>query len=194
MAKEQSEMQVFDDKIVKAGDELFSLIILTPEDEAKAIDVANRLNQFLKTLEEREKAITAPLQQALNNARAEFKPRKEKLQTFIAELKQRVLTYKQQAKIKAEEEAAKIEKKLEDGKISEKTAIKKQQQIVVPENTTHTEAGKMVMKKRKVLKIVDPTLIPRQFLEIDETKVKNALKAGIEVPGAILEEIEEMSF
>jgi len=156
--------------------------------------MANRLNQFLKTLDAREEAITAPLKLALENARAEFKPRKEKLKGFIADLKQRVLEYKQSVAKKAEEDKAKIDKKLEDGKISQKTAIKKQQEIVVPETTTHTDAGKMVMKKRKVLKIINPDLIPRNFLEIDEPRVKKALQAGIEVPGAILEEVEEMSF
>lgn len=189
-----TELKLFDDKIVKAGDELHSLLILNPEDEAKAIDVANRLNQFLKTIEAREEAIIAPIKVALENAKAEFKPRKDKLKAMIDSLKQRVLEYKQNAKAKADAEAAKIEKKLESGKISEKTAIKKQQEIVVPEKTTHTEAGKMVLKKRKVLKIINPDLIPRQFLDVNETKVKNALKAGIEVAGAILEEVEEMSF
>lgn len=194
MAKEKTEMQIFDEKIGKAGDEMFNLILITPEDEVKAIDVANRLNQFLKTLDAREEAITTPLKLALENAKAEFKPRKEKLNGFIADLKKRVLEYKQSVAKKAEEDKAKIEKKAEEGKIKPETAIRKMGEVREVEKTTQTESGKMVMKKRKVLKIINPNLIPRNFLEIDEPRVKKALQAGIEVPGAVLEEIEEMSF
>lgn len=188
------DLKVYDQKIEKAQNEEFNMLVLTTEDEQKAIELANRLNILAKATKEKKESITRPMLEALDNVRDLFKPREEKIKSIIDSLKSKVLEFKQTERAKAEKEKEKIDKKLEDGKISPKVALKRQQEVQEVEKTTRTEAGKMTMKKRKVVKIINPELLPREYLIPDEKKITQVAKAGVEIPGVVVEEVEEMSF
>lgn len=188
------DLKVYDQKIEKARNEEFNLLVLTKEDEEKAIELANRLNILAKATKEKKESITKPMLEALDNVRELFRPREGQIKSIIDSLKNKVLEFKQTERAKAEKEKEKIDKKLEDGKISQKVALKRQQEVQEVEKTTSTESGKMTMKKRKVVKIINPELLPKEYLIPDEAKIKKVALAGVEIPGVEVQEVEEMSF
>jgi hypothetical protein len=190
----QEEIIPYKEKVLKANDEIHQLIIVDQAGYELAVELGNRLNTTKKVLKDKLDSITAPSKQAIENAKAVFEPEIKKVEGMIATIKNRSLEWLQTERARAEEEKAKIEKKAEEGKLRPETALRKLGEVKEVENTTRTESGKMTMKKRKVYKIINPELLPREYLIPDEQKVKNALKAGIEVPGAAIEEVEEMSF
>lgn len=188
------DLKVYDQKTEKAQQVEFEMLVLTSEDETKAIELANNLNLLAKAIEEKKTSITKPMNEALKNVRELFKPREEKVQSIIDSLKRKVLEFKQTERAKAEKEKADIEKKAEAGRIKPETAIRKMGEVKEVEKTTHTDSGKMTVKKRKVVKIINPELLPKEYLIPDEAKIKKVALAGVEIPGVVVEEVEEMSF
>lgn len=61
-----------------------------------------------------------------------------------------------------------------------------------PERTVATENGSLAMKLKWGFDIVDPALIPRQYLKIDEAAIRAAITNGVrEIPGVIISERPE---
>jgi len=145
-------------------------------DQAK-ISLA-QVKEIKKIVQEKKDSVVKPLNEALKNTRALFKPIEDKIDVIENYLKGEVLKYNTkllQEQRKREEEA---QAKIEAG-------------------ATFEEATKLVAKidaiptrKIKRLKIIDASKIERQFLVPDEQAIKEALIAGIKVSGCELVEEE----
>ncbi|MGE9196003.1 siphovirus Gp157 family protein, partial [Escherichia coli] len=71
------------------------------------------------------------------------------------------------------------------GKFTVESVQDKLAQIEQPKK----KVAKVSFREDRVLKIVDESKIPRKYLVIDKTAVKDDLKNGIDVPGAVLETV-----
>ena len=66
--------------------------------------------------------------------------------------------------------------------------------LKIGKDDLETEAGKLSFRKSETTDIIDETLIPTEYkkekvsITIDKTAVKNAIKDGKEVPGAVITE------
>jgi len=60
------------------------------------------------------------------------------------------------------------------------------------ENTTAGSLGKIVAKKIKKVRVIDESLIPRNYLVVDMVAVRRDVLSGVIIPGAEIYEEESL--
>lgn len=141
-----------------------------------------QVKEIKKIITEKKDSVVKPLNEALKNTRALFKPIEDKVDIIETYLKGEILKYNTkllQEQRKREEEA---QSKIEAGATFEE-ATKSVERI-------EKKIDAIPTRKIKRLKITDASKIERQFLIPDEQAIKEALIAGIKVSGCELVEEE----
>ena len=162
-----NELAVTDDKGYELADVLLSKI-----KKAQRL-ITTEKNKVLRPLLDATKAERerwAPVEQ--DGLQAE-KIVKSKMQVYFTEKeeKQRI-------------EEAKIQKKVEEGKMKIETAAKKMEIVQAPPVETKSK-----VRKVKVVKITNPSLVPMKYFVLDEVAVRKDALAGVKIPG--VEVVEE---
>ena len=139
------------------------------------------IKSFRKGITERKSQITKPLMDSLASVRDLFRGPEDALVDAEKIIKGKILDYTLEQERVAQIEAAKITDRVEKGTLRADTAAGKLQAL---------DSKKVKSNVRTVQKLViwDETLIPREYLEANRTKVTEALFAGKTVSGAVLEE------
>jgi hypothetical protein len=181
---EPKEISLVKTQATKAYNAAQELTITTPEEMVIATDHLSKMKTVAKMIKERKEAITKPLNEALSSARDLFKPIESNLADAEALVKRKMLDYNDKVEREQAEKQAKIAKSLEDGKISEKTAIKKMEAVPEVQNSVQGKVGAVSTKLIKKYRVVDESKLPREFLMPDMGKITEALKAGQTVAGA----------
>lgn len=81
--------------------------------------------------------------------------------------------------------------RVEKGTMKVETAVEKISALPDTKASVNTNAGSVQFRIVKKLSIVDATLIPREYLIVDEVLVRKELLAGKVIPGAVM--VEEKS-
>lgn len=165
------------------------LKIVNQNDMKTAVDMLSQLNKYGDSVKAKKELLTKPLNLALRNARSMFAPIEDLYEGAVEVLRNKMTEY-QTEKVRIEnEEKTKIAARVGEGKgkFKVETAVAKIAEVEVAEKEVATEEGLVQFREVKVVKIMDETLIPREYLVIDEKKVLEALKAGKFVEGAVLE-------
>lgn len=169
--------------------EVKSLTIKNPDDMKTAVDMLSQLNKYGDSVKAKKELLTKPLNLALKNARSMFAPIEDLFEGAVETLREKMSAY-QTAKVLQENiEKAKIAARVGEGKGKFKieTAVQKIAEVEVAEKEVATEEGLVQFREVKFVKIMDETLIPREYLLIDEKKILEALKEGKSVLGAVLD-------
>lgn len=164
------------------------LVVDSGEKMKVATETLSKLNKFVDKVTEEKEKVTKPLNQALKAERARWKPIEDMFKDGIESLRTKIGDYQtEQVQIKKEEEA-KISARVGEGKgkLKFETAVRKMGEIDTPETRINTDEGMIKFRTIAELEIIDTTMIPDQYWIIDEKKIVEALKAGINVEGAIL--------
>lgn len=133
-----------------------------------------------KVKAEKDKVL-APLLEATKAERARWSPIEQQLEAAERSLKAELIDY-----INGQE--AKAEKIKADRRItSSETLVKRVEAVAV------AKASEVSVRKIQQLVIVDESLIPRSYMIIDQTKIRQALLSGQEVPGAKLETVNSLA-
>lgn len=175
-------------------------VIKTDDDMKEASEQINLVSAKIKELEEKRKSLVGPLNDVVKTLNNDFKEFTNPLTTLLNGLKKSVGSYldkkDREAKLLAEKEAAKIEKKEEKlaDALSSKNPLERemaQQKIDTMKNTAeqkvnevmpgkiNTGAGSVSSKMLWKFEITNPTAVPVNYLMIDEAKIKQAIKDGI---------------
>lgn len=194
MSQDTQELQVVEEKISGMRLMLEVVQVTNEEELADVAEKVKQVNQLGKAIRQSMERITKPLQEALNETRSRFLPYEKECKEAEAILKQKAGVYMAaQEELKRKEEE-KIAKQLEAGKIKEETAIRKMEAVGETKKTVTTQTGaKLTLKKVKTVVIVNPELVPKEYWEINETKVKKVALAGVEIPGVEIREENQMS-
>lgn len=153
------------------------------EEYDRAGKLVKELKEMAKVADQKEKAITNPLNEALKETKALFKPFKDR----VAEVELQTKAGMNQFLIKQEAATKKLEEKFERGD------IKKVSTLVAKKEELQVQSANSKVRKVKVLKIVDASAIPREYLEPNESAIKAALLEGKKVKGCILEEVNQIA-
>jgi len=162
-----------------------SLVIKSPEDMSAAADILNDIKNAEKTIGNRKEEITRPLMSGLASVRTLFKPLEIGLDNAKKVVKAKVLAYQELEQKRIDEEAAKIEARVEKGTMRADTGAKKLANI--DEATTTAKGvggGKITTRKITKVRIIDETAIPREYLVPDMKKITADVLEGVSVPGA----------
>lgn len=182
-----------------------SLEIKSAADVEGAVDTLGSIKKMQKHLKDQETNAKKPYQDLVKGIIAAFKPVNEQLSAAESTIKSKITVFRAAEAKKAEEQKAKIEARVGEGKgkLKVQTAINKIADVDANKSASHVSTGNSTMTVRmiKKLNITDEALIPREFLVVDTAKVRAAAfkiydlkKEGVEVaqiPG--VEVVEEES-
>jgi|GEM_PF-2400646 len=168
-------------------------IIRDPETNAKAADWAVETKKLLKRLEELRKKIVGPYNSYLTQVNGFFKLYTEPLMQAETYLSRQLGNYRQfqeneARRIKAEQEAEtrKIQKQLEDEAAAAKAKDIHYEPapIVAPvapeiQRVTRTSGGSTSQRKDWTFEVENESLIDREFLMLNEKKLREHIKGGL---------------
>lgn len=140
------------------------------------------LREWDRIAEEKENSIIIPLNKAVKEVRALFAPFRETVKGLIAEKKSEMLLYL--GKVKSKQK--KLDKQFDDGKIGTRAYV------------TGTGKNNFAPSSTGLRKIwtaipVDVKKTPREYLEPNITKIREALKDGKKVAGWKYEQVDNIT-
>lgn len=185
------ELELVQDQTSKATQLAIELIIDSDAKMLEATDLLKKIKIVGKMITEKKELITKPMNQALKEAREMFRPIEDTCSDSEALVKRKMIAYQNEQEKIRREELAKIEKKVDKGTMKMETAIKKIETVQEVQNSVKGEYGAMSTRILKRVRIVDETLLPREYLIADMKKIEAVAKAGVEIPG--VEVYEEKS-
>lgn len=146
---------------------------------SRAIDKMRELKEWEKIAIAKEKSITGLLDKLYEEVQGLFSPFRDTVKALIAQKKEEMLLYAQSKK----EAQKKLDRKLEQGKVSAKTYI-------AGTNQNNISSG-----LRKIWTPVpkDVSKTPREYLVPDLVKIREALKEGKKVAGWSWEQVDNIS-
>lgn len=137
-----------------------------------------------KIVAEKEK-VTKPLNEALKNERARWKPFEIQLDEAIALIRRKMSAYQTEQKRLADEEEARIAARVKEGRgnLKPETAVRKMEEIERPAGAVTAASGMVKFNTVKVFEVMDLTLLPIEYHLANEVMIRKAMAAGIELPG-----------
>lgn len=167
-----------------------SFDIKDPKSLEQAMEFLSNLNAKLDQVVDSRETITKPLNEALKQARLKYKPIETTLESAIDVIRDKMSAYATEIDNERKKEEQRIQDKLENGKMSIPTALKKIETLDSVPGTVSSNSGSVSFRPVEKLKIVDPLLVPRQYLTINEKAVLDDLKNGVKVAGCEIEVIQ----
>ncbi len=161
------------------------LKIATPEDMVAATAFLSTLNKFNDKITGEKEKVTKPLNAALSAERARWKPLETKLGAAIDLVRRAMTTYQTAAVAAQKKQEDSIVNRVGEGrgKITAETAVRKLEDVVVPDGTVATDAGAVQFRSVKKFEVMDVTMLPKEYLLPNETMIREAMKQGKELPG-----------
>lgn len=184
MEPDTKEVAVVKQQATKAVTAAQELVIKDAEGMTLATDVLAKIKKVAKMAKERKEAITKPLSEALNSARDLFKPIEANCAEAEQIIKRKMVEYDNVQTKKADEERLKLAQRVERGTMKATTAVAKIAAVQEAPKSVQGASGAMAFRMVKKYRVVDETLIPREYLVPDTARIFEALKRGVAVPGA----------
>lgn len=157
--------------------------IVDEQSLTKATEVLSQANKYAKQLEEDKQKITKPINDALKEIRARYKPLENKLEDIIFNIRKSMTSYQTEQMRLQKIEEEKIANRVAKGTLKVETGIRKLEELPQTADKIATQSGKISFKTVKKFEVIDITLIPHKYLIVNETAIRDAMKAGIELPG-----------
>lgn len=184
MSIEQKELTVLKGQISKLENQANAFTITTAEEYAASADLIAKLKEAGSAIKTKKESITKPLTEALNNARDLFKPIEQQFANAESIIKAKILTYKRKIDEEARAKEAKIAADLESGKIKKmETAERKMEAVARVAPTTRGSVGEIQVRKVKKVRIVNESLIPREYLEPNMVAIRRDALGGKQIAG-----------
>jgi len=172
-------------KVGALAEEVEGLEIKGAKDMEKAVIILSNINKYADSVKEKKETLTKPINTALKNIRAMFKPLEETYEGAVEMLRSKMSKYQtaEVARVRAEE--AKIAELVGEGKghLKISTAVKKIEELKTPEKEVATDAGLVQFREVKKFEIMDMVLLPIEYHTVNESLVTKAMKEGKELPG-----------
>lgn len=201
------------------------IVVDSDDSHKQAIEFGSKINQFVKALEEKRKEIVKPINDEVKRINDSFKPIIASFEALNQKLKGKILPYtklveerrlawvaEQKAKELAEMEERKkalLNTAVEDGNelalemasIVEDTQIKLADKEVTAKAVVRSGLAKATVRRVWKFEITDASVVPAQFLSVDEKKVsaflkekKDEIAKGLKVDGIRFYEIESITY
>jgi len=169
-AQEQVEALVIDSRIKVNSKQTL---------EVSIIQLGN-IKEVRKNVKEYKDSVVKPIKEGIKNFTDRLKPIEEKLDIMESYLKSEQIKYSNRLDKEREEREKKAMEEVENGTSIERASKKIDNVKKIEDNIS--------VRIDKVLRITDESKLPREYLIPDERKIIDALKAGIGVSGAELED------
>lgn len=181
---EVKEIAVVKQQATRALAAATNLVIKSEDDMKEATDLLSKIKKVGKMITDRKKEITDPINQALKSARDLFKPIEQSHEEAERMIKSKMLTWQSAEDARIRKEQEKVATKVETGKMSTEKAVEKMEQIGEVKTSVQGKTGSISTREVPKYKITDENLVPREYCSPDMSKIRVALDAGVQVPGA----------
>ena len=158
----------------------------TEEDVKNATEVLSKLNKTLDRVDEEKSKILDPLKEAAKAEKARWEPIETAFKGAVDRIRGMLSKYQTEKIKKQKEDEAAILARTKEGKgnFTPETAIRKLGEVEAPVAKVQTEEGGLSFRPKDTLKVTDESLIPRKYLQVNESLLLNDLKSGLTIPGA----------
>lgn len=195
---DEKEIAVLEKEIMPVIKSAMKIEIKSQKDMEKATLSLSQLNTYADSIKKRKEEITKPINAGLKAIREMFKPLETQLDEAIESRRNAMSEYQTEQVRIANEEAEKIANRVGEGKgkFSKDTASRKIGKIEKPEEKVSTVAGSVSFRPEKKFEVMDIIKIAalsddaRKYLLPNEIAIREAMKAGIEIPGVRYYEIQ----
>ncbi len=151
------------------------LSIATADDYSKAGDTLKLVNHKIKTVEAKRVEYTKPLLDQKRLIDSDFKAVIEPLKAFVTEVKGKMVEWAREEQKRKDAEQARIE---EEAKKANPETLEVEVPVVNDMKTTRGEVSTTSIKKVWKFEVMDETMVPAEFMMVDEAKIKQAIKEG----------------
>ncbi len=185
MSQINKDVEILEKEIVPVIRKAVKVEIKNVEDMKKASEMLSVVNKYADTVQDKRESITGPLNTALKAARAMFKPLEEQLDEAIENIRGAMTVYQTEELRKQREEETKIAARVGEGKgkIKIETAVRKMNEMDKVVGQVVVDSGMVKFKTSKKFRIIDKTLVPLDYMVVDEVAVRKAMLAGLSVAG-----------
>lgn len=192
METSEKEVQVLEKEIAPFITKAQKIVIANDKQLASASEMRSQLKAYEKLVTAKKEEATKPLNLTLKNIRGWFKPIEDRIDESMDMLNRAMINYQTEQKRIADEEAEKIANRVGEGKgkLKTETAIRKMGEIEKPSEKITTASGGTQFITVKKFEVVDlevlATVRDKQggfYILADESRIRVAMKAGIELPG-----------
>lgn len=200
--------------------EALALVVDSPASQAQAVTLLSGIARLKADAEVRRTALVTPFTLHVKRINALFREVLAPVETADGLLRGRDLNFRMDQRRRAAEAAAAAERQrfeaearlreaeraeaaghpdvaeqlLEGAVVSEEAATVAQAQAVLPAKTVTTPVGSATVTKRWTFRVVTPALVPRDYLLINEAKVREDIRAGVrEIAGLEIYQSETLS-
>ncbi len=151
----------------------------------QGVEMLSELNKRSKIIKTEKEKITKPLNLALKEERARWKPIEEKIDSAVDTIRDEMRRYQTEMKRKAQEEEVKIAKRVGEGKghIKLETAVSKIEKLEKPITNVTTGVGSISFRTDRKCEVQDVTKIPFEYLVPNMVAIRQAMKNGVELTG-----------
>lgn len=163
-----------------------ALEVVDGPSEATALAMVKTVKDAGRAAEDKLDEFIRPLNEVVKNLRSVFKPHIDRFKALETAIKGKMNAYRAKIEAEAAEERRKAEEKRKKAEAKAEATGKPVKEVAIPEAPKQmVQAGNAAVVYRKVKKfeITDETKIPRNFLEVNTTKIRAAVMQGIEIPG-----------
>ena len=178
------DLSVVFEKEVSVYEKKANALVIDEASIESAVVLLSETNKVADKVKAEKEKITTPLNEALRVERARWKPIEDAVTNAVATIKSKLVAYQRVAEEARVAKEANLMARVEKGTMRVDTAVAKMEALPDTNAPVTTASGLIQYRTVQKLVIEDINKIPREFLVVDEVKVKAALKAGNVVPGA----------
>lgn len=172
------EVKEYETKVLAVQQAANEFTVSSPEDMERGADMLHVIKKIEDSIITRKEAITRPLMAALSSAREMFKPLELGHAEAKKTIKGKMLVYQVAEEERVAADKAKIEGRVERGTMRADTAIKKLNEMEEAPKSATGSVGKASVRTIVKIRISDESLIPREYLVPDMTKITEAVLRG----------------
>lgn len=161
-------------------------IVTNPEQEKACAEHIAKLKDLLKRVEAKRVEYTQPLNASLRAINRDFKSLSEPIELSLKSLSDAFTAYREtedrkEAEKYRQEMQAQAKQALRTGDVETLQDLSKANAELnqVAPQTIKTASGSVSTRKVWDYEIVDPSLIPKEFWTVDESKLGKAVRAGV---------------
>ena len=170
-----------------------SVVIENLEQYKEAVDIVAKLKEYGSQIKEKKESLTKPANDILKKARLMFAPIEEQLKRAEGIIKIKLLDYKRKSDEEARAKEEKIASRVEAGTLKLETAEKKMEAIERVDNTTQGSFGDVQIRTNKKVRIINESLLPREYLVPDNVAIRRDALGGKQIPGVEVYEEESVA-
>lgn len=172
---------------VAATDVLARIQTFQREAESERVRLVRPLNDHVKVVNDAFKRVLAPVVEADRALRDKVLAYNREQQRLAAEKAAEAETLRLQSaarlkeaeKAEAKGETGVAEQLLTGAVASEQGAKAAQAEAVLPSRHVVTGAGSSTVRKEWTFRVVEPAQVPREYLVLDERRVREAIRSGV---------------